>query len=167
MIYPYVGKLTSSVMKQFFAFSKEHQTLMRSRLRRFLPLSAALHQPKKNSLPVFLVGGIPLSMHHMQCADFDCKTSTRPSGSLRMTYSTPPSFHPNQKPTQNVPAFLHTVYSAKKVFPEGRVTVLPPFTSEITKPSSASGRRVGRGFLDNASKMSQATAEAVGREPAP
>jgi len=73
LIYPLKDKLTSFVIKQFFLFKKEHQTLSRSRLRRFLPLSAALHQPKKNSLPVFHVGGIPLSMHHMQCADFDCK----------------------------------------------------------------------------------------------
>ena len=35
LIYPYMGKLTSFVMKQFFRFGKEHQTLMRSRLRRF------------------------------------------------------------------------------------------------------------------------------------
>ena len=73
LIYPLKGKLTFFMIKQFFSFKKEHQTLSRSRLRRFLPLSAALHQPKKNSLPVFLVGGIPLSMHHTQCADFDCK----------------------------------------------------------------------------------------------
>jgi hypothetical protein len=45
-----------------------------------LPLSAALHQPKKNSLPVFHVGGIPLSMHHTQCADFDCKNFDSPFG---------------------------------------------------------------------------------------
>ena len=35
LIYPYIGKLTSFVIKQFFAFGREHQTLMRSRLRRF------------------------------------------------------------------------------------------------------------------------------------
>ena len=80
LIYPYIGKLTFFMIKQFFAFSREHQTLMRSRLRRFLPLSAALHQPKKNSLPVFHVGGIPLSMHHTQCADFDCKNFDSPFG---------------------------------------------------------------------------------------
>ena len=35
LIYPYTGKLTSFVIKQFFSFGKEHQTLSRSRLRRF------------------------------------------------------------------------------------------------------------------------------------
>ena len=35
LIYPYKGKLTSFVIKQFFAFGREHQTLSRSRLRRF------------------------------------------------------------------------------------------------------------------------------------
>ena len=35
LIYPYIGKLTSFVIKQFFRFGKEHQTLSRSRLRRF------------------------------------------------------------------------------------------------------------------------------------
>jgi hypothetical protein len=34
-------------MKQFFAFSKEHQTLSRSRLRRFLMLSATRFDYKK------------------------------------------------------------------------------------------------------------------------
>ena len=32
LIHPYKGKLTSFVIKQFFLFKKEHQTLMRSRL---------------------------------------------------------------------------------------------------------------------------------------
>ena len=32
LIYPYIGKLTSFVIKQFFAFGREHQTLSRSRL---------------------------------------------------------------------------------------------------------------------------------------
>ena len=41
LIYPYKGKLTSFMIKQFFRFSKVHQTLSRSRLRRFLPLSFA------------------------------------------------------------------------------------------------------------------------------
>ena len=41
LIYPLKGKLTSFVIKQFFSFKKVHQTLMRSRLRRFLPLSFA------------------------------------------------------------------------------------------------------------------------------
>ena len=41
LIYPLKGKLTSFVTKQFFAFGKVHQTLSRSRLRRFLPLSFA------------------------------------------------------------------------------------------------------------------------------
>jgi hypothetical protein len=53
---------------------------MRSRLRRFLMLSVALDQPKKNSLPVFLVGGIPRSMHRTQCADFDYKKFDSPFG---------------------------------------------------------------------------------------
>ena len=57
LIYPYMGKFTSFVIKQFFAFGKVNQTLMRSRLRRFLPLSVALNQPKKNSL-LFFVGEI-------------------------------------------------------------------------------------------------------------
>ena len=35
LIYLYKGKVTSFVMKQFFTSKKEHQTLMRSRLRRF------------------------------------------------------------------------------------------------------------------------------------
>ena len=35
LIYPYKGKLTSFVIKQFFRFGKVHQTLMISRLRRF------------------------------------------------------------------------------------------------------------------------------------
>ena len=35
LIYPLKGKLTFFVIKQFFAFGREHQTLMRSRLRRF------------------------------------------------------------------------------------------------------------------------------------
>ena len=35
LIYPYIGKLTSYVIKQFFTFGREHQTLSRSRLRRF------------------------------------------------------------------------------------------------------------------------------------
>ena len=35
LIYPYIGKLTSIVIKQFFRYRKVHQTLMRSRLRRF------------------------------------------------------------------------------------------------------------------------------------
>ena len=35
LIYPYKGKLTSIVIKQFFTFGRVHQTLMRSRLRRF------------------------------------------------------------------------------------------------------------------------------------
>ncbi|MBQ9793602.1 MAG: hypothetical protein IJW34_01535, partial [Clostridia bacterium] len=35
LIYPYKGKVTSFVIKQFFTPKKEHQTLMRSRLRRF------------------------------------------------------------------------------------------------------------------------------------
>ena len=41
LIYPYNGKLTSFVIKQFFRFGRVHQTLSRSRLRRFLPLSFA------------------------------------------------------------------------------------------------------------------------------
>jgi hypothetical protein len=41
LIYPYNGKLTFFMIKQFFAIGREHQTLMRSRLRRFLPLSFA------------------------------------------------------------------------------------------------------------------------------
>ena len=32
LIYPYKGKVTSFVIKQFFAFSREHQILSRSRL---------------------------------------------------------------------------------------------------------------------------------------
>ena len=47
MIYPYMDKLTSSVMKQFFAPKKEHQILSRSRLRRFLMLSATRFDYKK------------------------------------------------------------------------------------------------------------------------
>ena len=35
LIYPLKGKLTSFAIKQFFSFKKVHQTLMRSRLRRF------------------------------------------------------------------------------------------------------------------------------------
>ena len=35
LIYPLKSKLTSFLIKQFFRFGKEHQTLMRSRLRRF------------------------------------------------------------------------------------------------------------------------------------
>ena len=35
LIYPYIGKLASFLIKQFFTPKKEHQTLMRSRLRRF------------------------------------------------------------------------------------------------------------------------------------
>ena len=35
LIYPLKGKLTFFMIKQFFAFGREHQTLMRSRLRRF------------------------------------------------------------------------------------------------------------------------------------
>ena len=41
LIYPYISKLTSFVIKQFFALGKVHQTLMRSRLRRFLMLGAS------------------------------------------------------------------------------------------------------------------------------
>jgi hypothetical protein len=41
LIYLYIGKLTFFVIKQFFAFGREHQTLMRSRLRRFLMLGAS------------------------------------------------------------------------------------------------------------------------------
>ena len=41
LIYPLKSKLTSFVIKQFFAFGKVHQTLMRSRLRRFLMLGAS------------------------------------------------------------------------------------------------------------------------------
>ena len=44
LIYPFGRKLTFFVIKQFFTLEKEHQTLMRSRLRRFLPLSVALRQ---------------------------------------------------------------------------------------------------------------------------
>ena len=47
MIYPYKGKLTSFVIKQFFTFDREYQTLMRSRLRRFLMLSATRFDYKK------------------------------------------------------------------------------------------------------------------------
>ena len=35
LIYPLKSKLTSFVIKQIFAFGREHQTLSRSRLRRF------------------------------------------------------------------------------------------------------------------------------------
>ena len=35
LIYPLKGKLTFFMIKQFFTIGKEHQTLMRSRLRRF------------------------------------------------------------------------------------------------------------------------------------
>ena len=35
LIYPLKGKLTSFLIKQFFAFGRVHQTLSRSRLRRF------------------------------------------------------------------------------------------------------------------------------------
>jgi hypothetical protein len=35
LIYPLKSKLTSFVIKQFFSFKKVHQTLSRSRLRRF------------------------------------------------------------------------------------------------------------------------------------
>ena len=35
LIYPYKGKLTSFVLKQFFRYRKVHQTFSRSRLRRF------------------------------------------------------------------------------------------------------------------------------------
>ena len=35
LIYPLKGKLAFFMIKQFFAFGREHQTLMRSRLRRF------------------------------------------------------------------------------------------------------------------------------------
>ena len=47
LIYPYTGKLTSFLIKQFFAPKKEHQTLSRSRLRRFLMLSATRFDYKK------------------------------------------------------------------------------------------------------------------------
>ena len=47
LIYPYIGKLTSFVIKQFFTFGKEHQTLNRSRLRRFLMLGASRLDYKK------------------------------------------------------------------------------------------------------------------------
>ena len=52
----------------------------------FAPSAVAFHQPEKNSLPVFHVGGIPLSLHHTQCADYFRKTSTRRKcGLLRVT----------------------------------------------------------------------------------
>ena len=51
LIYPLKGKLTSFVIKQFFAFSRVHQTLMRSRLRRFCSIhsvpSAKLRRVRK------------------------------------------------------------------------------------------------------------------------
>ena len=47
LIYPYIGKLTSFVMEQFFSLGRVHQTLMRSRLRRFLMLSATRFDYKK------------------------------------------------------------------------------------------------------------------------
>ena len=47
LIYPYIGKLTSIVIKQFFRYRKVHQTLMRSRLRRFLMLGASHLDYKK------------------------------------------------------------------------------------------------------------------------
>ena len=61
LIYPYIGKLTSFVIKQFFSFGKVHQTLSRSRL------SAVLLHPSS------------------RCDDYFRKTSTHASRSLRVT----------------------------------------------------------------------------------
>ena len=51
LIYPLKSKLTSFVIKQFFAFGREHQNLMRSRLRRFCSIhsvpSAKLRRVRK------------------------------------------------------------------------------------------------------------------------
>ena len=51
LIYPFGRELTSFSIKQFFRFNKEHQTLMRSRLRRFLMLSATRFDYKKFDSP--------------------------------------------------------------------------------------------------------------------
>ena len=51
LIYPFGRKLTFFVIKQFFPLDKEHQTLMRSRLRRFLPLGATHLDRKKFDAP--------------------------------------------------------------------------------------------------------------------
>ena len=68
--------------KQFFHYRRVHQTFRRPRLRRFLPLIIALNQPTKNGLPVFHVGGMLLSVHHTQCASFDCKKFDAPHSRL-------------------------------------------------------------------------------------
>ena len=47
LIYPYIGKLTSFVQQHFFRYKKIHQTLDRSRLRRFLMLGASHLDYKK------------------------------------------------------------------------------------------------------------------------
>ena len=50
---PLHDKLTSFSIKQFFRFSKEHQTLTRSRLRRFLLFIADALQLQKVRLAAF------------------------------------------------------------------------------------------------------------------
>ena len=114
LIYPLKGKLTSFVTKQFFHFEKGTSDSYE------IP-PTALFAAQRRIAPTD-VGGMSLSMHHTQYADFDCKKFDAP--------------HTRLAQDDQVGAQLHTVHhfisptskTAMAVFGEHR------FVSALANP---------------------------------
>jgi endogenous inhibitor of DNA gyrase (YacG/DUF329 family) len=74
LIYPYKGKLTFFVIKQFFAFGREHQTLSRSRLRRFCSERCIAADADQNADCFYAAVCTLLSPQNFDVRGDDCNT---------------------------------------------------------------------------------------------
>ena len=74
LIYPLKGKFTSFVTKQFFSFKKVHQTLMRSRLRRFCSERCIAANTNRNADYFYAAVCTLLSPQNFDVRGDDCNT---------------------------------------------------------------------------------------------